>query len=506
MRSSSRRRHGIVALLAVLLAATAAGLITSKRTSAREPAFPLTVGSIPTGRPIPSGFLGLSLEYTAILPYAGRNPRAVDPVFVQLVRNLTPGQRPVLRIGGDTTDWTWWPVPGEIKPGGISYALGKRWLRVTSALARALDARLILGINLELDSPTDAAAEAHALVRGIGRRSIEALELGNEPELYGSFSWYRLANGHQVTGRAAGYDFADFERDYSRISRSLPHLPLAGPATGEPSWITRLGQFLPAEPRVTIATVHRYPLKLCRAPAASPTYPSIPRLLATAASQGLAATLGPPVRAAHARHDSLRVDELNSVSCGGAPGVSNVFASALWALDATFQMARVGVDGVNFHTLPGAPYQLFRFSRRDGRWQAFVEPDYYGLLMFAQAAPAGSRLLPVTGALGKVRAWAARAPDGVVHVVLINDYAPARNVAVRIAGMRSRAALLRLRAPSIAARAGVTLGGLSFGARTTTGRLAGRAAIVTVKRDDGAYVVRLPPASAAMLTLAPSRK
>ena len=44
-------------------------------------------------------------------------------MFEQLIRNLAPGQAPDLRIGGDTTDWTWWPVPGVAKPGGIRYSL-----------------------------------------------------------------------------------------------------------------------------------------------------------------------------------------------------------------------------------------------------------------------------------------------------------------------------------------------------------------------------------------------
>lgn len=92
--------------------------------------------------------------------------------------------------------------------------------------------------------------------------------------------------------------------------------------------------------------------------------------------------------------------------------MSNVFASALWALDAAFQMARVGVDGVNFHTFPGARYELFSFKRRHRRWRGFVAPEYYGLLTFAEAAPPGSSLLRVSGSLGNVRAWATRAPEG----------------------------------------------------------------------------------------------
>jgi len=196
---------------------------------------------------------------------------------------------------------------------------------------------------------------------------------------------------------------------------------------------------------------------------------------------------------------------MNSVSCGTAPGVANAFGSALWALDAVFQMARVGVDGVNIHTYPDAPYELFTFTHRDGKWSGSVAPEYYGLLMFAQAAPAGAQLLRTSGTLGNVRPWATRAPDGTEHVVLINDYtAQARTVDVRIAGAHGAATLERIRAPGVHALTGVTIGGQSFGTATDTGLLTGPSAIASVEPAQGTYVVRLPPASAAMLTLSPA--
>ena len=73
---------------------------------------------------------------------------------------------------------------------------------------------------------------------------------------------------------------------------------------------------------------------------------------------------------------------------------------------------------------------------------------------------------------------------------------------VRIAGARGSATLERLRAPGIAARSGVTLGGETFGTATTTGVLQGRFTGATVSSTKGAYVVQLPESSAAMLTLA----
>ena len=168
-------------------------------------------------------------------------------MFLQLVRNLTPGQAPDLRIGGDTSDWTWWPVPGVPKPNGVRYSLTKNWVQVTAALSKTLGARMILGINLELDSATDASAEAQALVDGIGRSSIEGLELGNEPELYGSFTFYDLPDGTKVTGRPKSYDFPAYVKDFTRISESLPKdVPLVGPATGAKHWIPELPNFLAA--------------------------------------------------------------------------------------------------------------------------------------------------------------------------------------------------------------------------------------------------------------------
>jgi Glycosyl hydrolase family 79 C-terminal beta domain len=201
---------------------------------------------------------------------------------------------------------------------------------------------------------------------------------------------------------------------------------------------------------------------------------------------------------------ALRIDEMNSDSCGLAPGVSNAFGSALWALDAVFEMARVGVDGVNIHTYPRATYELFKFTHRDGHWSAFVAPEYYGLEMFAQAAPPGARLLAVSGAPTNIRAWATRASDGTVRVVLINmGTARSQTVAVRIPAVGGTATLTRLLGKGVSARTGVTLGGQTYGSVTSTGLLAGHPAAATVGKSSRGYVVKLPRGSAAMLTIAP---
>jgi Glycosyl hydrolase family 79 C-terminal beta domain len=467
---------------------------------AASPTTVVTIGGPQAVHPIRPGFLGLSLEFRAVQAYAGTDPTALDPVFLQLVRNISPGQQPSIRIGGDSTDWAWWPTPSVPRPAGIRIDLTPQWLAVSHALAATLNAKVTVGINLEADNAKLAGTEARTFLSGIGPSRVQALELGNEPELYHSYGWYKNAKGDEVPGRPANWSFDRYLADYAKIERSLPRVTLAGPAIGSPKWLAQVGRFAKAQRgRVRVVTVHRYALAHC---GTSSKEPSIADLLAPEASSGLAKTTVPLVAAAHAHGDSIRVDEMNTVSCGGAPGVSNAFASALWTVDALFAMARAGVDGVNVHTFSGATYGLFTFKPVDGVWTGFVKPQYYGMLLFAQAAPARSRLLRVSGASGPVRAWATRAPDHRTRVVLINDDPRhSRSLTVHIPGHNGGALVERLLAPRLGATPGVTLGGQSFGAATTSGQLAGTPQVTAIESRDGAYAVTLAAGSAALLTL-----
>ncbi len=467
---------------------------------AHSGSFPVVrVSPDPVGVQIPAGFLGLSIEWWAVEAYAGRDPGAVNPVLVRLVRNLMPDQTGVLRIGGVTTDSTWWPVAGVARPRGVHYTVTAQRLAVIRAFAEEVGARLILGVNLEADSTIVARAEATAMLAIIGSSRIAAFELGNEPELYGNpaFAWYRR-KGRSVPGRPPDWDMTKLTTNFANIGSAIPRIGLAGPAAGAAEWLDQLGRFIAGQRRLAMITVHSYPFEACSASPAMPWYPTISRLLSPAASIGQVKTFRPYLTTAHAHHLPLRIDETNTVSCGDPPGIANTFAMALWAIDGLYADAQAGVDGVNVHTWPGAIYQLFTFKHLSSGWQALVEPEYYGLVMFARGAPAGSRLLNTSSPFQTVRAWATRARDGTIRITLINDdQAAAHRLAVQVPQARGPASLERLIAPSAGATSGVTLAGQSF---SKTGQLGGPLRITTITPTGGDYRLSLPPASAALLT------
>ncbi len=527
-RGASRLRLLALALAAVLIAgvvvlvvgtggsaggAQASTSTTSSATTTTSAGDPVQLTSTtalsPTGvpsvrvgaplkvRPVAAGFLGLSLEYYVITQYAGTDPDRLNPVFLALVRNLTPGARPVLRIGGDSTDWGYIPTDGVKRVPGLKVDITPQVIKVLAAMTRALGAKLVLGINDEADSTKLAAHIADALVSAVGASHVEALELGNEPELYDALGWYANAAGQPVLGRAKPYTLADYGNEFARMAKVLAPVGLAGPASGSVKWVgDGMSSFVRHAADLKLVTVHTYPMQRCGTRPGLPSYPTIAKLLAASSTLGLARAQVPYAAAAHRAGKLIRVDEINSVSCFGVTGVSNTYAAALWSLETAFQFARLGFDGLNLPTLPAAAYRLWNLSGDS----ASVAPEYYGLLDFAQAVPPDSRILATPDTGTDPQTFAVRTPSGATHVVVVNP-GSARRLAVAITGARGEGVLTHLEAPSLSATGGVSLSGQSFGTSTRTGTLAGAASGVAVRPVDGAYVLNLPAHSATTLSV-----
>ena len=94
-----------------------------------------------------------------------------------------------------------------------------------------------------------------------------------------------------------------------------------------------------------------------------------------------------------------------------------------------------------------------------------VQPEYYAMMMFAQAAPPGSQLVNVaqTPAAG-VNTWATRTSGGVIHAVIVNKRSSGYRVddAGRPAGQRTGDGRDASRAAPVHSTGDVTLDGQTF--------------------------------------------
>ncbi len=113
------------------------------------------------------------------------------------------------------------------RPGGVTYELNNDWANVARALARALRAKLLLGINLELKDRSVATYEARALVSRIGTARSARSSSATSPSCM-ACSGSIESHGHAVRLRPRSYDLADYTREFNHVSSLLPHVPLAG--------------------------------------------------------------------------------------------------------------------------------------------------------------------------------------------------------------------------------------------------------------------------------------
>jgi hypothetical protein len=157
-----------------------------------------------------------------------------------------------------------------------------------------------------------------------------------------------------------------------------------------------------------------------------------------------------------------RMDETNTAAGRGAPGVSDVAASATWTLDTLFHAAcpqppdqpganadcHLGATGINVHNAEvrayffpeegNAYYNAIRYDPTPAAAAPTAAPSYYALLLFALLAQGTSGLRPVTvtptgPAAVPVSAWEVRAGTQR-RLFLINKGTTAVTVDARVPG------------------------------------------------------------------------
>lgn len=461
-------------------------------------AIPVTVSIEPNhpGRVVAQRFLGLSFEMAA-LPQIAQFAHNGD--FVALLRSLGPG---MLRFGGITADenvaWTDALTP---KPAWATSTIDAADLRALAAIARASDWQVLLTVGMAHYEPQAAAREVAAAHRALGPY-LAAVEIGNEPDSYGAHGYRALpwiAQGYEE--QVTGYREA--------IEALTPNVPIAGPDVSGSGVFTEWGEEEALAQQPVLLTGHHYPLGCAQTPP-----PSIEALLSPETRGREARSLATYMAVSLLRSIPLRIDETNSVSCGGVPGISDTFASSLWASAYITQAMAAGAAGINLQgnptNCPGYTPVCAPDTVALAAGALHPQPDWYALLVTRSLV--GTRPLPATIApLGSGAGGQAIVPNlvvapfagpgGTLQVVIVDDEAQGAQpleLHLNVPAGLTVGHVTRLTGPALTATSGVRLGGRQVNADGTLPTLPAGAAIPV---SAGRIAVEVSPSSAALLTV-----
>ncbi|HXR71467.1 hypothetical protein [Actinocrinis sp.] len=422
------RRRAAGALLAASVATalcasgagTAAAAGTSTATTRAATPVTVTVSSAGSGQS-GTGFAGFSYEKDRV--GAGMFD-AHDTNLVSLFRLLGPS---VLRLGGNLVDMVNWNPTGS---GGSASQIAPADVDKLAAFVHATGWKVLYGINLKTNNSANAASEAAYAAKALGS-SLLAFEIGNEVNYYTSESAYEASYNNYVKA----------------IRAKVPSAVFDGPGTaGTTSWLTPFGTHERSN-ALTILSMHAY--------IGNNSGATISGMLASTAPGGVLTNLCSAVGGARAAGGvaQWRMTEANSYFHGGEPGVSDVQAAALWALDFMDDVAAHGGSGVNFHGGTSTQFPLYyspiMFS---GLNPTGVQAVYYAELLWSLAGAGTLHSATVSGASG-VTAWGIGA-----NVMLDNKSSATLTATVHLSGSATRAAAYPLTAPSLTSKS-ITIAG-----------------------------------------------
>ncbi|MBS1815418.1 MAG: hypothetical protein JSS87_11120 [Acidobacteria bacterium] len=433
-----------------------------------------------TGPTIPQDFVGLSYEVQQL----------TDPTFFSLANHGLIAQfralshSGVLRLGGNTSEFAYWKPTADTQPPSAPnvktvvghsvaqfYPVTPQAIRNLAAFLRATGWTCLYGMNLGTNTPARAAEEAAFVAKTLGNR-LQYFQIGNEVDLF---------DKHIRDPKT--WSVKEYLKEWLAIARAIvavvPNAKFGIPdVASKIDWLKEVATLwptIPNPPHVTTLSHHYY----FGGPATNPKV-NIPALLSDKSkvihdakvASAAAAKMG--VR--------VRMTEGNTCYRGGKPGVSDVFASALWAADYALTLASFGYSGVNLHGgtgksvansvggfLPGDimlkeagisgadiqkhPHPFYTpIATFNGKYVA--EPVSYGLRFAGLFS--GATLLPVDFNPGPVNAtaYAAKLPSTHLSFIVINkDATQDLNLTLNFGKARSGVVLQEmLSAPSLEAR------------------------------------------------------
>ncbi|TCD66252.1 hypothetical protein EIP91_001615 [Steccherinum ochraceum] len=468
-------------------------------------------------------FFGFSIEFSVVTQTVGRNSTFLFVPFLNLMALIAEraGYVPI-RVGGNSQDTA---TLVDSLPDGAVLAKDKAdssnptqtpeliftpdIIYMLSNASALVPIRWYLGIPM--NDTTDLRLGIAEVAEAVLGDNLLGLQLGNEPDLY-------AGHGH----RAPTYGPFDYFGEFGVVVNAIgndSNIPIrnnlvapsvaTGPWTPELVWNTG---FIPAYSNVLGSlSVEHYPDDNCAA--AFPGGPfGAPKVPQDVFSNYLNHTSGVQIVAPYLNSSNIAQQagkpfvmmETNTASCGGFPGVSDSFGSALWGLDYGLQMAysnfsqallHVGGTDDTYNPFTPPPTNQSEFHQ----WS--VGPLSYSTLVMAETLgnTNTSQLIDLNANSGNIYtpAYAIYEKGSLARVALFNyitDPSGASSYTATISigggqtgqpnGNPSQVTVKYLVAPSVAEKTNITWAGQTFGGQLASdGRLLGTYDAQTVQCD-----------------------
>jgi hypothetical protein len=333
------------------LSSAAFTLAATRLRAQHAPAVEVTLAIPPeaTGPHMPADFVGLSYEVQQL----------ADPSFFSaentgLIREFEAlSANGVLRLGGNTSEFAWFqPTPSspepqhpEIRevvgePKAQYYAVTAQAVHNFAEFLKASGWTCLYGINMGTNTPPRAAEEAEFVAKTLGP-SLQYFQIGNEVDLFNR----HLRDPNTWSAKSYLDEWLGLAR---AIEARVPGAKFGMPdVASKVAWLTEIADMWPSiqnPPHVTTLTHHYY----FGGPATNPEV-NIPNLLKPATMARVQQTADSATAAADKMHARVRMTEGNTCYRGGKPGVSDVFAAALWSADYSLLLANNNYSGINLH-------------------------------------------------------------------------------------------------------------------------------------------------------------
>jgi len=360
---TGRVRPALVVGLCAAFAIVVAALVSQAGAATPKP-FAATVTVDTSAASIGSTddqYIGLSFESGTL------NSGQFDDVgdLPQMLRNLG---RSVIRFGGNSVDTSFTGITHSALAGLVRLAKATGWTVLYSE-------------NLGHYNASDVTRDARAVSAALGSQ-LAALACGNEPDLFPNVGLRPSYTESEYISQAASC--------LGAIRAGAPSAAIEGPDTSGMGWLPDYAA-IEAAPLRWLGQ-HYYPMGcglggLSRAAFAQ-------TMLSAAQTANEAAFFSAAAAAAAVAGAPLRMSETNSACHGGAIGVSDAYASALWVVDYLLTGVEHGVTGFNFHGGLSTVCDGYTPLCQVGANEYAAQPVYYGML-FTHLLGSGN-LQPVT--------------------------------------------------------------------------------------------------------------